>query len=170
MWVPQLPHTSKDTRLLLRRIMETWKLKKRLSLHGIMRYLEAMKKIGEGSTHPFLPLIPPLLHTISTEPGRMKWGQWAEVKVKIVTQRREKNQIHLESNREWMSMKVGWVIWKLFRWVSFATYIPTALLCPHVLSCSDFAMFHSCWKFKSNMTLTWICEACDHKSTVPLLI
>lgn len=75
MWVPQLPHTSKDTSLLLRRIMETWKLKKRLSLHGIMRYLEALKNIGEWSTHLSLPLIPLLLHTISTEPGRMKWKQ-----------------------------------------------------------------------------------------------
>ena len=61
---PTAATASEDTGLLLRMIMETWKLKKRLSQHGMMRYLEALKKkIGEAEHSSILsPPSSPLSH------------------------------------------------------------------------------------------------------------
>lgn len=50
-WAPQLPHTSSDIGLLLRRIMETWKLEEE-ALPGweneVFGSPGKKKKVGEG--------------------------------------------------------------------------------------------------------------------------
>lgn len=154
MWVPQLPHTSTDASLLLRRIMETWKLKKRLSLHGIMRYLEALKKIGEGSTHPSLPLIPPSFTPFPQSLGGWNGSNEQRWRGKLSPRGERRTRFTWGATWNGCQVEVGVGYLETLQVSQFCHPIPTALLCPHLQSYSDSAMFHSCWKFKSKMILT----------------